>query len=378
MLSTMNIIKNLRKPKSNIVVCENSNRYRVVCEEAKAKRTAYYFSVPIYNIDSGKLINCSFYQQENYINLLGSNASVALTNKIQIKNAEGKCCIPLKYLPIYISKKRLQCGTDYIFPTTNGIVYQAYCNDNKGFAFHMKVDLPFSEICMNNRCFSIMSSQFRPFLTVSCIGTLNEQQKIIAPARLEYESQNFVQGRYNLKILPNGLLGRWVLFEINLYEPKLFQDTTVESFNPTINNTFGGTAFIGKTKEYGEQWLYSRPDLTNMVDVLDKKIYKAIWHIPVYGKECIPIYAYKVHTRFCSFGSTWENKVSIEKTSIIGSCRDGYQSFDITSFITNPTTNRLITTDGILLKQNIRSQAASIIATGDSHYRQQILEVNYT
>ena len=71
-----------------------------------------------------------------------------------------------------------------------------------------------------------------------------------------------------------------MLFEANLYESKQIQDTTVESANPEVNNAFGGTAFIGNTTEFGEQWLYSRPDYSKFSELTDRQIIKAVLHMP--------------------------------------------------------------------------------------------------
>ena len=74
-----------------------------------------------------------------------------------------------------------------------------------------------------------------------------------------------------------------ILFEINLYERKLFLDTTVESKNIGVNNAFGSIAFVGDTEQFGEQWLYSRPAFSLISELYEKSLNYAVLHIPKYS-----------------------------------------------------------------------------------------------
>lgn len=88
-----------------------------------------------------------------------------------------------------------------------------------------------------------------------------------------------------------------------MYENKFFQDTTVENLHSTVNNAFGSTGFIGNTALYCEQWLYSRPDFSRMAEVMNKRVNKTVLHMPKYNNSNVELGAYKVASRFCSFGS---------------------------------------------------------------------------
>lgn len=95
-----------------------------------------------------------------------------------------------------------------------------------------------------DKFFALMSEKFRPFVVVSCIGTVSEGSNIIAPAKISF--LKITDRKYEITVSPCSTLGESVFFEINLHEAKLFQDTTVESNNPKTNNAFGsvGTACV--------------------------------------------------------------------------------------------------------------------------------------
>ena len=180
-----------------------------------------------------------------------------------------------------------------------------------------------------------------------------------------------------LTISATSPFGCSVLFEANLYENKLFQDTTVESLNPTINNAFGSTAYIGNTALFGLQWLYSRPDYSRIQELMDKCINKAILHMPKYNKNNVELSAFRVAARFCSFGSNWDNKIGSGTAISDSTVVNGYQSIDLTDLIVDPRTRTITKSEGLILKPKIKDGGFSAVATGDSYYAPQILEINY-
>ena len=117
---------------------------------------------------------------------------------------------------------------------------------------------------------------------MSCIGSADENGWIVAPAILESNQEE--PGTFVLSIIPQSPYAKFVVFEINLYEQKLFQDTTVESQNADSNNVYGGTAFLGETTAFGEQWLYSRPDVSKLADLAGRGISKAVLHMNQFNK----------------------------------------------------------------------------------------------
>lgn len=91
----------------------------------------------------------------------------------------------------------------------------------------VQVSSPFWTVRANDQCFALMQEDFRPFVTISAIGTAGLEQEVIAPARIDYQKQT--DQTYELTLTPLSPMGTYVLLEANLHEPKLFQDTTVES-----------------------------------------------------------------------------------------------------------------------------------------------------
>lgn len=374
MNSILNEITKLRKGKSLVIDRKNKNRYRIVTFEPDSSKTAYYFSAPIYNNKSKKLIDKTFELHGNVTHLTGSNSKIIFSNNIQLENADGVCTISLANNTFNLINNSIICGKERIQPTTNGITIQSPCIDGKPFSFNIEINKRFLEVKSNNKYFAIMREKFRPFFLISCIGTSDLNENIISPAKISY--QKISDSKYTITIIPCSSLGKFTLIEANLYELKLFQDTTVESNNSKTNNVFGSVGFIGNTVEFGEQWLYSKLDYTIIPELSDKRILHATLHLPKLNLNSAALRASKVSARFCSFGSNWENKIS--ETSLQNDLRpiDRYINLDMLPFITNKQ-NRLTQSDGFILKTQKKDSGFSVIATGDSYYLPQILEINY-
>ena len=374
MNSIINEITRLRKGKPLAIDRKNKNRYRIVTFESDGSKTAYYFSTPIYNNKSKKLIDKTFELQDTISQLTGSNSKITFSNNIRMTNADGFCTISLANNTFNLINTSIICGKEKIYPTTNGVAIQSPCLEGKSFTFHIETNKPFLEVKSNNKYFAIMSEKFRPFFVISCIGTSDFNGNIISPAKISY--QKISDLKYAITVTPCSSLGKYILIEANLYELKLFQDTTVESNNAKINNVFGSVGFIGNTVEFGEQWLYSKLDYTIIPELSDKKILHATLHLPKLNLNSAVLRASKVSARFCSFGSNWENKIS--ETSLQNDLQpiDHYINLDMLPFITNKQ-NRLVQSDGFILKSKKKDSGFSVIATGDSYYLPQILEINY-
>lgn len=376
MISILEEIKKIRQTAPITIDTKNSNRYRIVIDEPDRTKTAYYFSTPIYNSQNRKLVNIKLNANEGKYCFTGSNAEISFSNRIRMETVEGFCEIPLSNWVSYVSEYELIYENKHIYPTANGFVYRVPCEGITPFSFELEVgNNPFMEVRANDKCFCLMSQPFRPFVTVSCIGTIDAQGKVIAPAQIRY--QKLTDRRYWLTVLPCSENGSWVEFEINMYDPKLVQDTTVESGNPQTNNAFGGMAFIGNTEEYGEQWLYSRTDFSKMFDLSDKHINNAVLHIPQHNGSNVELSAFRVPARFCSFGSTWENKIMVSNLLSTSTINNNYYTLDITELFSEPKTHRFIKTDGFILRTSIKGSGFAAISTGDSYHSPQIFEINY-
>ena len=372
MNSILHEIQQLRKGKPMVIDYSNHNRYRVVVKESDGTKTAYYFSAPIYNRYTRKVVDLQFKKNGDLLTAVGSNTTTTVSDALRMENAEGICTIPLNETFSYVSEKELCSKDAVVHPTLNGVAVRV--NGTK-FAFNLEVNEPHLNVRANDKYFSLMRSKFQQFVIVSCIGTVNDIGEVIAPARVRYQKIN--DFRYALTVTSCSPMGTGIMLEINLYEGKLIQDTTVESANPKVNNAFGSTAFVGNTEVFGKQWLYSKLDFDRMPELADKYINRAIWYLPKYNSANVALSAYKVASRFCSFGSNWGNKVAAGNYLSSTSEFHRYQRMDITCALTNDGGGYLTLNNGMILKTAVKGNGFSAIATGDSYYAPQILEVNF-
>lgn len=376
MISILKEIKSIRKSDSIDIDYSNSDRYRVVVKEEDGTKTAYYFSTPIYNDKTKKIVDFKFSEDGKFACASGSNTQIRIFDSIYLENGEGKCVIKTGKKLTGISENELRLGKDRARCTTNGIAYFANVSGNGSVSFEIETSKSFGEVRANNKSISLMSKKFRPFCTVSAVGTLDKNGSISAPAILSY--QKISGNRYAINITADASIGTKVLFEINLYEAKLVQDTTVESKSPKSNNAFGGTAFIGNTTQHGEVWLYWKLDYMHLSDISDRKINRAILHLPKLDDGGEILSAYHVSKRFCSFGSNWNNKIS-ETTHIADTeiC-DKYQNLNISEFLRETGRGYLLRSDGLIIRSRDKKGGFSAIATGDSSYAPEILEINFS
>lgn len=375
MQSVLGEISKLRRGSPIIIDYHNSNRYRLVVQENNGTKTAYYFSTPIYSRRTRKMIDVKFQSNGGAIFLNGSNTNITVSRNVLIENAEGSCSIELSQNCNLISSQKVRCGSMVLIPTTNGVAFKCALKTNEKATFTIEVGQPFLNVRANDRCFALMKERFRPFVVFSCIGTVDTSGDVIAPAKIEY--QKLTDRRYRIAIFSTSPLAQSVLFEANLYENKLFQDTTVESMNPSTNNAFGSVGFIGNSSAYGEQWLYTRLDYSRIPEIMDKRIQKAVLHMPKLNQSKVEFSAYKVSARFCSFGSNWNNKIPGETPVSDSSSQNGYQSLDFTSLLIDGRTKTITKSEGLILKPKVKGSGFSVIATGDSYLAPQIMEINF-
>lgn len=364
----------LRGNRNFISDYKNSNRYSLIVREQDNSRTVYCFGVPIYSKDTRKLVSLSFEETLHGFYHKGSNAEIKVSeNEIFMKNSEGILRIHGIFKCRLCDGKLLFPGGE-IAPTLNGVAVKKALVTENAIALKLTTDTPFMETRANSKYFAFMSEKFRPFATLSAIGTLGVGGNLAAP--IQVNNQKLDSKSYYVTLTPFSQIKTPVWFEINLYEPKLFQDTTVESKKPKENNAFGGVAFIGETEAFGETWLYTRPDFTKLSYFLGKKARYIKLHLPVYNTESIPLSAYRTASRFCSFGSNWNNKIELSKKMIDTVVRNQYQTLDLTGSMVNPNNHSLRTTDGFIFRTKDQKKLA-IVSTGDSYVSPQILEINY-
>ncbi len=367
--SILNKIKKIRNESVLNIKLDNDNRHRVVVDNLDDTYSAYYFSVPIYNEQTKRIITPHFIKKDNMICHTGSSAEISIANDVLIKNKYGSCILYTASIPIMEDKDLLKCGNDYILPTTNGIVYKADFRNKKEITLRIKTLDQKWNILSNDSFFSFMRDTYRPFITVASIGVFIED-RLISPAILSY--QQIDEHIFELKFSSN-CMGDYLVIDINSHEPKLIQDTTVESLHPKKKNAFGEISFIGNTEAFGTQWLYIRPEMLSILDFFKKDILKVTLYLPKLNDTELPIVAYKTIRRFCSFGSNWENKVGSKL--LVGNVKyiDNYATLDITNLITNYTS----VLGGIVLKPDFSDKNFIAVATGDCYAYTPITEIVY-
>lgn len=375
MLSVLEQIELIRQKPIVSIDYDNINRYCVKVNENNGAKTAYYFSTPIYHKDTENIIDSKFYCMDKEIYLFGSNAKVTLSNEIKLENDDGLLRVLLNQPVEFIDADKSKSGENLIYTTTNGVAYKVACFDGNPFSFEINVSMPFLKERYNGKYFALMKNKFEPFMTVSVIGLLNSNDEVIAPAKIS--CQKITDKRYILSVSPCNEESGYVMLEINMYEHKLFQDTTVESNTPTMNNAFGSMSFIGRTKEYGEQWLFSRPDFSILSDLNGKKINKVNLYLPQFNKTESILSAHEVANRFCSFGSNWNNKVDISNHINNSNIENNYQKLDVSNLLVN-SNGELSKNEGFIIRTKIYNSGFVAISTGDNYYKPQILEVNYS
>lgn len=375
MNSVFEEIEKLRDGRCVNIIEPMTNRYTVLCQETDRTKTAYCFSVPVRSIKTNDIVNLRFHHSKYGSVFYGSEAKIIVNDKVEMINRYGRCNLAFQGK---ISKKTENAvyinHNNYcleIRPTLNGLLLIMDCDDMQ---FQPMItlcsDCAFQSTRTNDKYFSIMRKEFIPFVTVSCIGVLNARGNVIAPC--EVHSKKIDDWAYTFTFSSINKAKSRVAIEINIQETKLFQDTTVESEHPELNNAFGGTAFLGVSKDFGEQWLYSRLVITNIPQLQGKRILKTILHIPQIGHSVTPLTVNRISTRFCSFGSTWQNKIAITDPVAESSASNGYHHLDVTRLLGN--LNKKF--DNFVIRAKSIGNPV-VIPTGDSFYAPQILEVQF-
>lgn len=375
MRSVLEEVTKLRGGRPATVDRTNTNRYRLLLSEADGSKTAYYFSTPIYRARDGKLVNLGFEKKGKTAVHEGSNATVTLAEKIKLTNAEGRCLVSLPGTLGEVKDEYAKWGGGVLYPTMNGFACKT--KSKRGFTFELEATDKNLAIRSNDKYFALMREKFRPFVVVSCIGTVNEDGNLVIPARITYQKTE--DDTYLITIQPwKWHDGEDVLFEINLYENKLLQDTTVESGNSYSNNAFGTTAYLGNTTFYGEQWLYARPDIGRMPELRSACMESAVLHMPLHAPSDLPLRAFGIAARFCSFGANWQNKVHSTPDYTDAHTGTEHVDLDVTPFFADSGTGYLKPTNGWIVKPMIKNGHFAALSTADSCLAPLILAVKFS
>lgn len=368
--TVLNEIKYLRGMKDFLIDRRNGNRYRVIVKESIG-HTAYCFSTPIYNLHTRRLVIPKFEKNKDGYSYKSSNGLVSIyRNRCVFENKEGRGIISLNETPAIQGEKHQYKSSITIVPTLNGLRF--IVNGNK-INLQLKSEAKQEGIRFHSTCFSVMTEKFKPFISIATLYASDGKGNI---SHVEMKYQEKGNQTYGLSLSHDVKNGTF-LFEVNLYEPKLFQDTTVESFHPNANNAYGAIGFIGKTKQFGEQWLYLRPDFSKIPDLTSERIEKVFLHIPILNGNTENVDVYIPEKRFCSFGSTWNKKIN-PSAKIASSNNNGrYLTIDVTTMFTNRTERTLVYNEGLILKKPKGNNNFIAISTGDCYSAPQILEIKF-
>lgn len=349
-----------------------SNRYCILLNQDHGK-IAYYFSTPIYNCHTNSLVKKMFRDVDKKFSFIGSCATIWVDNShIEITNLKSKMIISFpKNYKFILENGSLHSTQLDIFPTWNGIMIFGNTSE---IHYQIQTKFHYSKIRKSKNCIAFMESQFKPAFVISALYS-QMSDNVCYPANIIMEERE--SSLYDLKLHQSHSLGERTALEINCYEPKLFQDTPVSGKVQGENNAFGASAFIGESELFGTQWLYSRPDFGKIPLLRSKIISDISLYIPKYVSKNIPIGIFKIANRFCSFGSTWKNKV--QRSDFVTPCMENekYYIANLNDFLLQ--NNQIMESPGFVITplQKKQNEFASI-ATGDNYTTPQILCVKYT
>lgn len=371
--SILEELRALRGKQELIVDPRNQNRYRILIKEPYGT-TAYCFSTPVYELQSRKLVSLKFVPMEEGFVFQGSNGCMtAKGNQMEMKNDNGTVTVTFPAGIFASQAVGLSCGNAEVRPTLNGFVVTVRSVEKPVMKLTLRASNPFLPVRANEKYFALMQEEFRPFMSVSALYARDADGTGCYPVRITYAKAD--DRSYTVEL--SATKGNVMCFEVNLYEPKLFQDTTVESKRPGENNAFGSVAFIGSTEEFGEQWLYSRADFSKIPEFYRLQVKKVLLHLPKYNADNTALSVFAPQARFCSFGSNWNNKIAHSEELAESGSGNGYQTIDITNLVVNQAEHTLKNTEGIILKSREKGTGFSAVATGDNYDTPQILEIQY-
>lgn len=376
----LDTIKQVRGNLPFLISENNQNIYRVLLNEPDGGKTAYYFNSPLYRRRDGNLIRKCFVQNGDVQAFEGSTAKITYQNgEFCMADHSGSLFVCFERGNLELTERGTLYSRDlHIEPTLNGIVVKAACVGNTPFEFSIRTTEIFSNIKKNSKYLAFMRNKFEPFFVISSLYAHADATNGFVPCTVAAEAET--DGTYTVTIQSTTSETNSVLFEINLYEGKFFQDTTVESGAPDRNNCYGSSSFLGQTDELGEQWLYTKTSRKKVFDIENRPIQSVRMFIPVFKKGVFLPTAYLPLERFCSFGSTWKKKIpftDLLTTAEFAQYNEQFYILDLSKLLIDPTTHFLRRTEGFVLRLANAGEDYSVIATGDCCKAPQFLEIRY-
>lgn len=372
----------------------NSNIYRLISKESDNEISAYYFSCPIYRNLDKKIITFDFEQVNGSFIFNGINANIEVGRRCIISNQYGE----LEFGGLNISSFQKVITRDIfgelrvalfgkndeeeilIYPTSNGIAVQI-TEDSARRARKFKINMEKKYLIGGNGRFAaLMIEECQPFATINAMCLKSEASNILLPiyCKLVEDKSGYLLnidfGKWDKNIIGSRMT---YIFTLDLYAAKSIFDTTVESGNPDINNSYGSIAYIGNSDFFKEQWLYTRIDVSQILDLRYFSVKKATLYSKRYGGGNLDVNIARINAPWCSFGNTWNTKV--ETGEILGkaSLKKSYISADITKVVRKIFNQPRESDAGVVLKPDFIGDKndAIIFATADNYFTPQILEI---
>ena len=391
--SILNEIKRCRGKPDVSLKKINNNCFRMMCYESDKELSAYYFSCPIYRNLNKKLITLDFERKDNLFVFNGVNATIEIGKKCKISNKVGEIQVDGFNLSLIRKQMDQDMFGDFrntlfinedkenilIFPTYNGIAIQITTEKNEKVR---KFKLFTDKKCViwgNGRYAALMIEDRQPFVTINamCIGGKGSRNFLPIYCYMQ-EEENGYSLILDLGHLVNlDCCKKTYIFTLDLYASKSIFDTTVESANPDMNNSYGSIAFIGESKFFGEQWLFTRIDAAQLLDLRYFSVKTAKLYVKKYGGGTSNVNIVRMDTPWCSFGNTWNTKAETGELVSQAKLEKSYLVADITKVIRKMLNQSGEPDSGVVLRPEStwNSTDAIIVATADNYFTPQILEI---
>ncbi len=352
--------------------CTIISKYAIMSQSVLGVKKAYYFTTPVFN-QANFLVKPEFEKHGDCYYYRDSGGGLIRIYKDHMILSKDSDHISLTWnnkKSIFLSNARAYLKTEdmMFFPTFNGIIIKHHGNKAK---LTVTTSLPY-DVRENSKYFAFMKSKFEPIITLNSMFAENRYTDVFYGTVLH--SRKITDTSFELEISSNSTEAFQLTYDIGLYEPKLTQDTTVESEHPQENNSYGNTAFLGNSTYYGTQILYSRIDESKINLPKNCKLDTVKLHIPYYTLNGTDFRISVPTKRFCSFGSTWNDRIPYSKTATSGTKNNGYISFDISKYVISKQ-GEWKPNEGFVLQS--LGNHFSIIGTGDNDYTPQIIEITY-
>ena len=344
---------------------------RTVISKNGTQTHTYYSSVPL----KGATDPAKIGDKEDLYYYCGTNCIVQLKeNKLYLLNSTGYICIEIGCCLVNNRKNNdtIQNEVFDVCPTFNGALIRLKGINTQGIKCLITSNIPYAKTRKNDKYIALMKAPFSPYAVLSVLFAKTNEGKCY-PAIMD-ALETHPGGIKTFFSSPDRIAD--VYFEINMYESKVMQDTTVESFHPDQNNAFGSTAFIGSTPEFGEQWLYSKVNLSAIKE--NPESIKAVnLLIPVFEGDINSLEGIELSSRFCSFRSNWNNKLLFKKHKAANIKQENktWISIALTEQIKNEMLIRKNESSGIILRQKGNFTFPVLLSTGDCFAFPQILEI---